>query len=145
MAGLGTPDRRAIDLSAGSSLDVVPDAANLIADLSVEGGLLEGLLRAGAPPIGRLLYGAFGCLSALCPCRVHRQDPVRSVGVPSIEVFDPKSALAAGEHLERFRLVLLHRNDGFLEQGFGFPGVANSLSATEAAVKKNLSRGESGG
>src|SRR5262245_11254929 len=77
--------------------------------------------------------------------QVHRQDPVRSVGAPNIQVFDPKSALAAGEHLERFRLVLLHRNDDFLEQGFGFPRGGEFALSNRGGSEKNLSRGESGG
>src|SRR5262245_53593157 len=70
---------------------------------------------------------------------------VRSIGAPNIEVFDPKSALAAGEHLERFRLVLLHRNDDFLEQGFGFPRGGEFALRNRGGSEKNLSRGESGG
>src|SRR6185437_909504 len=118
------------------------DPANLVADLRVEGRLVEGHVRAGSrPPVGGHFYRSLGGilhnrfterstalalnvsqLFALIQVRLRRYDAVRGVGAEHIKITVLEAALAIVEHIKRLRLVLFHCGHCSLEHSFGFLG-----------------------
>src|SRR5262245_21439419 len=121
------------------SILVVADAANLIADFRVEGGLFERLICARTgPPVCDLFNRSFGGVLhhlwsdriALLPFDVLQMftlevgmrghNAVRGVGAADIKVTVPKPALCLIEHIERLCFVFFHRGDCSLKHGLGF-------------------------
>src|SRR5262245_11837272 len=128
------------DISVRKLFLVVADTTNLIADLRIEGVLLEGLVRAGSrPPVGGLFYRSLGGilhnrftersavlalnvsqLFASIHVRLRRDNAIRGVGAPHIKVSILEATLALVEHIQSLRLVLFHRGHCSLKHSFGF-------------------------
>src|SRR6478672_8464855 len=116
------------------------DTTNLVADLRVEGRLVEGHVRAGSrPPVGGHFYRSLGGilhnrfterstvlalnvsqLFALIHVRLRGYDAVRGVSTPHIKVSILEAALAIVEHIKCLRLVLFHCGHCSLKHSFGF-------------------------
>src|SRR6478672_13155321 len=59
-------------------------------------------------------------LFAPLPVRMRRYDAVRGVGAEHIKIAVLEAAFTLLEHVECFRLLLLHRGHCFLKHSFGF-------------------------
>src|SRR6478672_13079172 len=111
MSAYGT--KQTSELATKSHM-IEADPANLVANLRVEGRLVEGHVRAGSrPPVGGHLYCSLGGilhnrfterstvlalnvsqLFALIHVRLRRDDAVRGIGAPHIKVSILEAALA---------------------------------------------------